>query len=73
MRPRILSNVDLPVPERPTMENCDFNQALDWTVEGTDRIGDLGGDRPARRNIRLGNHCYACTAGSGSSCGGATA
>ena len=53
--------------------DCDFNQALDWTVEGTDRIGDLSGDRPARRNIRLGNHCYACTAGSGSSCGGATA
>ena len=53
--------------------DCDFNQALDWTVEGTDRIGDLRGDRPSRRNIRLGNHCYACTAGSGSSCGGATA
>ena len=53
--------------------DCDFNQALDWTVEGTAHIRDLKGDRPAVRSIRLGNHCYACTAGSGSSCGGATA
>lgn len=53
--------------------DCDFNQALDWTVEGTDHIRDLKEDCPPIRNIRLGNHCYACTAGSGSSCGGATA
>lgn len=52
--------------------DCDFNQALEWTVEGTDHIHDLKGNGPAVRNIRLGNHCYACTAGSGSSCGGAT-
>ena len=53
--------------------DCDFNQAIDWTVEGIDRISELRDERPPIRNIRLGNHCYACTAGSGSSCGGATA
>jgi hypothetical protein len=25
-----------------------------------------------RRSIRLGSHCYGCTAGAGSSCGGNT-
>ena len=27
-------------------------------------------DRPLKRPIAFGNHCYACTAGFGSSCGG---
>jgi hypothetical protein len=55
--------------------DCDFNQmlGLPLVVEGKKRthlselIGrDLGGNPIAVRD-----HCYGCTAGSGSSCGGA--
>jgi hypothetical protein len=34
-------------------------------------IGSLTLDAVADRAIVVGDHCYACTAGSGSSCGGA--
>lgn len=53
--------------------DCDFNQALGWTVQGPDHISMLKGKSIQKRRICLGNHCYACTAGSGSSCGGAIA
>jgi radical SAM/Cys-rich protein len=54
--------------------DCDFNQMLDLPL--TDAagkrldIGSLALDQVARRPITAGNHCYACTAGAGSSCGG---
>ena len=51
--------------------DCDFNQPLKMTINGPENISGLN-EIHARR-IRFGNHCYACTAGSGSSCGGATA
>ena len=56
--------------------DCDFNQMLDLPVaDRTVRhIGDVTPGRLAalqRRLIVTGNHCYGCTAGSGSSCGGA--
>jgi hypothetical protein len=34
-------------------------------------IGSLDVDQVAHRSITVGDHCYACTAGAGSSCGGA--
>jgi len=53
--------------------DCDFNQALELPAPGLrDRflweleLGDL-----ATRDIATADHCYGCTAGSGSSCGGA--
>ena len=55
--------------------DCDFNQMLDLPIR--DRTGKplhietLSLDRVERHEITVGNHCYACTAGSGSSCGGA--
>jgi radical SAM/Cys-rich protein len=55
--------------------DCDFNQMLDLPL--TDdagkrlEIGSLTLDAVADRAIVVGDHCYACTAGSGSSCGGA--
>jgi Protein of unknown function (DUF3641) len=33
-------------------------------------ISTLSNDQLLKRSITIGNHCYACTAGSGSSCGG---
>lgn len=53
--------------------DCDFNQAEDLPVASGETIFDWLG-KPARtRRIRFGQHCYACTAGQGPSCGGATA
>ncbi|WP_221898932.1 arsenosugar biosynthesis radical SAM (seleno)protein ArsS [Gordonibacter massiliensis (ex Traore et al. 2017)] len=58
--------------------DCDFNQALGLAArreDGGDRtIFDYAADPalPLARAIRFRNHCYACTAGSGSSCGGTT-
>ena len=53
--------------------DCDFNQALGLTIEGGATIFDLARQRPAVRAIVFANHCYGCTAGAGSSCGGETA
>ena len=54
--------------------DCDFNQMLDLPLaDGAGRltIGALALDQLAGRPITVGDHCYACTAGAGSSCGGA--
>jgi radical SAM/Cys-rich protein len=53
--------------------DCDFNQMLEMALPTT--IFDLARDGVAlldRRVIRTGPHCFGCTAGAGSSCGGAT-
>jgi radical SAM/Cys-rich protein len=58
-----------------TLYDCDFNQMLELPIGfGAPRhIRDF--DRAAldRRRIETANHCYGCTAGAGSSCGGTTA
>ncbi|MCC2640498.1 MAG: hypothetical protein K0S45_911 [Nitrospira sp.] len=56
-----------------TLYDCDFNQMLDLPVsQGMPRhIRDFDPAQLHRRPIVTGNHCYGCTAGSGSSCGGA--
>ena len=55
--------------------DCDFNQMLDLPVEpgASQTIFDLTDTaRLDQRAIVTGPHCYGCTAGAGSSCGGAT-
>lgn len=49
--------------------DCDFNQALGLRVKSKLTIADLAADLtlPLKREIVFGNHCYACTAGAGSS------
>ncbi len=53
--------------------DCDFNQMLCLPcVEGSAvHISEFDLDRMASRRIVTGSHCYGCTAGAGSSCGGA--
>jgi radical SAM/Cys-rich protein len=55
--------------------DCDFNQMLDLPITGAGgkrlHISSLSLEQVLNRPIIVGNHCYACTAGSGSSCGGA--
>ncbi len=55
--------------------DCDFNQMLEMPVNhGTPRhIRDFDADLLGRREICTGAHCFGCTAGSGSSCGGTLA
>lgn len=52
--------------------DCDFNQMLDLKVskESSQYIGHFAPDLLSEREIVIGNHCYGCTAGAGSSCGG---
>lgn len=54
--------------------DCDFNQMLGLEVEPTagQTVFDFAPETLKRRRIRLGSHCFGCTAGSGSSCGGST-
>jgi hypothetical protein len=56
-----------------TLYDCDFNQMLALPVDhgapGT-LSGLLASGDPARR-VRTGLHCFGCTAGAGSGCGGA--
>lgn len=56
-----------------TIYDCDFNQALELTPPGPrrtiydlDRLGDL-----EHAPIATAEHCFGCTSGAGSSCGGA--
>ena len=54
--------------------DCDFNQMLELPSDGsTDsmNIRDLDLHALAGRRIVTGRHCFGCTAGAGSSCGGA--
>ena len=55
--------------------DCDFNQMLDLPLEHHARervhLSDLLDAELAGRPIRVAGHCYGCTAGQGSSCGGA--
>ena len=55
--------------------DCDFNQMLGMPLlddaGNALHIASLSLDQVLHRAIEVGDHCYACTAGSGSSCGGA--
>lgn len=52
--------------------DCDFNQAAQLPVLSGETISDLTDKAYEKRRICFGKHCYGCTAGQGSSCGGAT-
>ncbi len=52
--------------------DCDFNQMLDLKVNAkSNHIFDFNVDQLLERDIVVNQHCYGCTAGAGSSCGGA--
>jgi radical SAM/Cys-rich protein len=55
------------------LHDCDFNQMLGLGLEAgqPQHIRDFDPERLADRRIVTGEHCYACTAGAGSSCQGA--
>ncbi|MBU0537879.1 MAG: DUF3641 domain-containing protein, partial [Gammaproteobacteria bacterium] len=53
--------------------DCDFNQQLDLPVPGKENrhLRDLLNVDIAGSEIAIADHCFGCTAGQGSSCGGA--
>ena len=54
--------------------DCDFNQMLDLPMTRAGKrlhLSDLLAADLERRPIRVAGHCFGCTAGQGSSCGGA--
>jgi radical SAM/Cys-rich protein len=57
--------------------DCDFNQMLGLRAglggRGAAHLRDLLQHEPGAAAIRVADHCYGCTAGQGSSCGGALA
>ena len=55
-----------------TLYDCDFNQMLTMPVESeqSNHIAHFDYDALMQRRIRTGQHCFGCTAGAGSSCGG---
>jgi radical SAM/Cys-rich protein len=56
------------------LHDCDFNQMLGLKTEeqAGQHISDFDLSKLENRNIVIGQHCLACTAGAGSSCQGAT-
>ncbi|MCA9212676.1 MAG: arsenosugar biosynthesis radical SAM protein ArsS [Planctomycetales bacterium] len=55
------------------LHDCDFNQMLELELarDLPRHIRDFNADQLSNRHIVVGQHCYGCTAGSGSSCQGA--
>jgi len=55
--------------------DCDFNQMLDLPLQlgghGRPHISGINAAELRNATIRVADHCYGCTAGQGSSCGGA--
>ena len=54
--------------------DCDFNQMLKMQWRDRDQplsLWDIDPDQVENREILTGSHCFGCTAGAGSSCGGA--
>ncbi len=57
--------------------DCDFNQMLELEIQSStgqpSHIRDFNLEQLAQRQIVTNRHCFGCTAGAGSSCGGAIA
>lgn len=57
-----------------TLYDCDFNQMLEMTTNhgAPSHIKYFDEEALNNREIMINQHCFGCTAGAGSSCGGAT-
>ncbi|MFH1515849.1 MAG: arsenosugar biosynthesis radical SAM (seleno)protein ArsS [bacterium] len=70
--PNLMCLTTLSISYDGTMYDCDFNQALGSPVcgNGSNNVKNISAESLLNRPIAMGNHCYGCTAGSGSSCSG---
>ncbi len=69
----VMCKTQISVDWQGFLYDCDFNQMLDLKVNSgsPDQIKNWS-PTLLNRYIETRNHCYGCTAGAGSSCGGAT-
>jgi radical SAM/Cys-rich protein len=70
---KVMCRTTLSVGWDGKLYDCDFNQVEHLSVNGGSpkHIRDFNYDLLAERHIETGEHCFACTAGAGSSCCGA--
>lgn len=75
--PAIMCRTLISVDWQGVLYNCDFNQAIGLPITGSNgtilTIDDLDEAATTGTELFLGQHCYCCTAGEGSSCTGALA
>jgi radical SAM/Cys-rich protein len=75
--PQVMCKSLLSVDWQGYLYDCDFNQQLGLPApilnpgRGRPHLKDLLESDPQGQDIRVADHCFGCTAGSGSSCGGA--
>jgi len=71
----LMCRTTLSVGYRGELYDCDFNQMLHLRMENGKALylWDITPEHLENRAIETGIHCFACTAGSGSSCTGALA
>ena len=71
----LMCRTTLSVGYRGELYDCDFNQMLDMQMTNGKPLylWDIAPDYLNQRAIQTGVHCFACTAGCGSSCTGALA
>ena len=70
----VMCHTTLSVGWDGVLYDCDFNQMLELPVTGpAGTIFEAARQTLEGRSIVTGPHCYGCTAGAGSSCGGAIA
>lgn len=70
----VMCRYQLSVDWQGFIYDCDFNQMLGLPLQNQGKnlhIGSVSLDDLNQREIIVAGHCYACTAGQGSSCGGA--
>ncbi len=73
--PQVMCRSLVSVDWQGYLYDCDFNQQLGLQIRdaGKSRVhlSEISADRLQGQAIRVANHCFGCTAGQGSSCGGA--
>lgn len=70
---RVMCRTTISVSWDGKLYDCDFNQMLDMPAKSPiAHISDFDMAQFGQREIATDRHCFGCTAGAGSSCGGAT-
>lgn len=72
--PGVMCRNTISVDWEGNLYDCDFNQmlGLKTSLSTGQHIRDFSIEKLQQREVILGQHCYACTAGAGSSCQGVT-
>jgi radical SAM/Cys-rich protein len=71
----VMCRTHLSVGWNGTLYDCDFNQMLAMSIDhgAPNTLDGLLASGSLARRVSTGRHCFGCTAGAGSSCGGALA